>query len=143
MLSQYVLTLGLFAASAFVNAGPCDLYSSGGTACVAAHSTTRALYDAYSGSLYQVKRSSDSTTANIVPLSAGGTANSSAQDTFCANTSCVITIIYDQSGRGNHLTPAPGGSAGNGYVNSFSSAQRTLRAELFGNIVREVGCSIT
>lgn len=35
--------------------GPCDIYSSGGTPCVAAHSTTRALYGAYSGSLYQVR----------------------------------------------------------------------------------------
>ena len=34
--------------------GPCDIYSSGGTPCVAAHSTTRALYGAYSGSLYQL-----------------------------------------------------------------------------------------
>src|SRR2546423_9664772 len=36
--------------------GPCDIYASGGTPCVAAHSTTRALYGAYSGNLYQVRR---------------------------------------------------------------------------------------
>ncbi|KAG5915040.1 hypothetical protein E4U42_000172, partial [Claviceps africana] len=35
-------------------AGPCDIYAAGGTACVAAHSTTRALYAAYTGPLYQV-----------------------------------------------------------------------------------------
>ena len=33
--------------------GPCDIYAAGGTPCVAAHSTTRALYTAYTGSLYQ------------------------------------------------------------------------------------------
>jgi hypothetical protein len=33
--------------------GPCDIYAGGGTACVAAHSTTRALYAAYNGSLYR------------------------------------------------------------------------------------------
>ncbi|WP_433537922.1 arabinofuranosidase catalytic domain-containing protein [Micromonospora sp. CA-249363] len=82
---------------------PCDIYAAGGTPCVAAHSTTRALYASYSGSLYQVRRSSDNTTRAIGVLSAGGRANSANQDSFCANTTCVITVIYDQSGRGNHL----------------------------------------
>lgn len=121
------LVLGLVATGffAFVAAGPCDLYSSGGTPCIAAHSTTRALYSAYSSSLYQVKRNSDSTTTTIAPLSAGGVANAAAQDTFCANTTCLITVIYDQSGRGNHLTQAPpGGFDGpdtNGYDNLASA----------------------
>ena len=92
-----------------VSAAPCDIYQSGGTPCVAAHSTTRALYSAFSGSLYQVKRNSDQATSNIAPLSAGGVANAAAQDSFCSGTSCVISIIYDQSGRGNHLTQAPPG----------------------------------
>ncbi len=94
--------------------GPCDIYAAGGTPCVAAHSTTRALYAAYNGSLYQVRRSSDNTTLNIGVLSPGGYANAAAQDSFCANTSCVITVIYDQSGRGNNLTQAPGGGAAPG-----------------------------
>ncbi len=84
-------------------ARPCDIYASGGTPCVAAHSTTRALYRSYSGNLYQVRRSSDNTTRNIGVLTAGGAANASAQDSFCAGTSCVITVVYDQSGRGNDL----------------------------------------
>jgi hypothetical protein len=104
-----VLALGLVATGSLVAAGPCDLYSSGGTPCVAAHSTTRALYGAYTGPLYQVKRGSDGTTTTIAPLSAGGVANAAAQDSFCAGTTCLITIIYDQSGRGNHLTQAPPG----------------------------------
>jgi hypothetical protein len=96
---------------------PCDIYAAGGTPCVAAHSTTRALYAAYNGPLYQVRRSSDNSTANISPLSAGGVANAAAQDSFCANTTCVITVIYDQSGHGNNLTQAPGGGAARGPDN--------------------------
>jgi hypothetical protein len=86
--------------------GPCDIYAGGGTPCVAAHSTTRALYAAYSGPLYQVQRASDNTTLDIKPLKAGGVANAGSQDTFCADTVCFITAIYDQSGKGNHLTQA-------------------------------------
>jgi hypothetical protein len=97
--------------------GPCDIYAAGGTPCVAAHSTTRALYGSYSGSLYQVRRSSDNATTNIGVLTAGGVANAAAQDSFCSGTTCVITIIYDQSGRGNNLTQAPAGGAAGGPDN--------------------------
>ncbi len=93
---------------------PCDIYAAAGTPCVAAHSTTRALYAAYDGPLYQVKRASDGATTNVSPLSAGGYANSATQDSFCVNTYCTITEIYDQSGHGNNLTDAPGGGAASG-----------------------------
>lgn len=73
--------------------GPCDIYAAGGTPCVAAHSTTRALYASYDGPLYQVRRSSDGATTNIGLLSGGGVADAAAQDSFCAGTSCVITVI--------------------------------------------------
>jgi hypothetical protein len=96
---------------------PCDIYGSAGTACVAAHSTTRALYASYNGPLYQVRRGSDGATTNISPLSAGGVANAAAQDSFCASTTCVISEIYDQSGHGNNLTDAPGGGAAGGPDN--------------------------
>ena len=90
-------------------AAPCDIYGAGGTPCVAAHSTTRALFAAYNGPLYQVRRSSDNATRDIGLLSAGGSADAAAQDSFCAGTSCVITIIYDQTSRHNNLTQAPPG----------------------------------
>ena len=93
---------------------PCDIYAAGGTPCVAAHSTTRALYSTYSGPLYQVRRASDNATTNISPLSAGGIANAAAQNSFCSGTTCVITEIFDQSGNGNNLTDAPGGGAAGG-----------------------------
>jgi len=83
--------------------GPCEIYASGGTPCVAAHSTVRALYSTYNGNLYQVRRSSDNTTRNIAVLAAGGVANAATQDSFCAGTACVVTVVYDQSGRGNDL----------------------------------------
>jgi hypothetical protein len=93
-------------------AGPCDIYNSGGTPCVAAHSTTRALFSAYNGPLYQVRRASDNTTRNIAVLSAGGFANAAAQDSFCASTTCVVTIIFDQTSRHNDLPIEPAGTAG-------------------------------
>jgi hypothetical protein len=93
--------------------GPCDIFASAGTPCVAAHSTARALFGAYNGSLYQVQRASDKAFANIGVLSAGGAANAATQDSFCAGTSCVITRIYDQSARHNDLTiEGPGGNGG-------------------------------
>ena len=84
-------------------ARPCDIYASGGTPCVAAHSMVRALYRSYNGNLYQVRRSSDNTTRNVAVLTAGGSANAATQDSFCSGTSCVVTVVYDQSGRGNDL----------------------------------------
>jgi len=90
---------------------PCDIYGSAGTTCVAAHSTTRALFGAYSGRLYQVKRNSDGATTDVGTLSAGGYANAATQDSFCANTTCIITIIYDQTTRHNDLTISGGGGA--------------------------------
>jgi hypothetical protein len=82
---------------------------------VAAHSTTRALYAAYNGPLYQLNRQSDSKTLDIgfvqpSASDAGGYADAAAQDAFCAGTLCVINLIYDQSGKGNHLYQAAPGT---------------------------------
>ena len=93
--------------------GVCDIFASGNTPCVAAHSTVRALAGAYNGNLYQVKRASDNTTKDIAVLTPGGFANAAAQDAFCAGTTCTISTIYDQSGKANHLTKAPAGGAKN------------------------------
>lgn len=82
--------------------GPCDIYQSGNTPCVAAHSTVRALYGTYAGPLYQVQRASDKSTKDI-PVGAAGFADTSVQDAFCMGTTCTIPVIYDQSPNGNHL----------------------------------------
>jgi hypothetical protein len=104
--------------------GPCDIYASGGTPCVAAHSTVRALYGSYGGNLYQVRRTSDNTTKDIPVLTTGGYANSSVQDSFCSGTTCTISIIYDQSGKGNHLRVAPNGGAGSGDTEAVATNER-------------------
>ncbi|HQG62829.1 MAG TPA: arabinofuranosidase catalytic domain-containing protein [Bacteroidales bacterium] len=98
--------------------GPCDIYAAGGSPCVAAHSSTRALYASYNGPLYQVIRQSDGKTLDIGVVKPtrddpGGYADAAAQDKFCANTYCWISILYDQSGKGNNLIQSPRGGAGN------------------------------
>jgi len=95
-----------------VTARPCDLLAST-TPCVAAISTTRALYRTYTGPLYQVTRQSDKAHSDIGLLHSGY-ANAAAQDAFCANTTCTITKLYDQSPNHNDLTPAPPGGASHG-----------------------------
>ena len=109
--------------------GPCDIYAAAGDPCVAAHSTTRALYASYNGPLYQVLRQSDGKTLDIgvvqpvaspVP-DAGGYANAAAQDAFCANTYCWITTIYDQSPKRNHLIQAPRGGFSGPAMGGFNN----------------------
>jgi hypothetical protein len=90
-------------------AGPCDIFATGNTPCVAAHSTVRLLASMYSGPLYQVRRASDSMTQDIAFLAQAGAADSAAQERFCTGTTCTISVIYDQSGKGNHLRRSPGG----------------------------------
>jgi non-reducing end alpha-L-arabinofuranosidase len=109
--------------------GPCDIYAADGTACVAAHSTTRALYASYNGPLYQVRRLPDNAVKDIgvaqpraLPFpDAGGYADAAAQDAFCANTTCLITKIYDQSGHGNDLTQAPRGAFSGPAMGGFNN----------------------
>ena len=109
--------------------GPCDIYAAAGDPCVAAHSTTRALYASYNGPLYQVLRQSDGKSLDIgvVQPSAspvpdpGGYADAAAQDRFCANTYCWITTIYDQSGKHNDLTQAPRGGFSGPALGGFNN----------------------
>jgi non-reducing end alpha-L-arabinofuranosidase len=87
---------------------PCDLLSGAGHACVSAHSTVRVLVSGYEGSLYQVERA-DGQLAEIGAVD--GYADVAAQETLCSGSVCTISVIYDQSGYGNDLTPAPAGGA--------------------------------
>jgi hypothetical protein len=87
---------------------PCDILEGAGHACVAAHSTVRALVSGFTGSLYQLQRA-DMQTLDIGVLE--GVADVAAHNAFCENDTCTFAIIYDQSPYGNHLTPAPPGSA--------------------------------
>jgi len=95
--------------------GVCDIYKSGGTPCVAAHSTVRALLGSYSGKLYQVRNAAGAT-KDILTLTPGGVADGPSQDAFCSGTTCVVTVVYDQSGKGNDLwyqgsTQVPGSTS--------------------------------
>ena len=109
--------------------GPCDIYAAAGDPCVAAHSTTRALYASYNGPLYQVLRQSDGKTLDIGVVQsvtspspdAGGYADAAAQDKFCANTYCWISIIYDQSPKHNDLTQAPRGGFSGPAMGGFNN----------------------
>ena len=87
----------------------CDIYAAGGTPCVAAHSTTRALFATYNGPLYQIQRSSDHSFLDIGLLSAGGDVNATPQQSFCSGTTCIVTKIYDQSSNHNDLPISWGG----------------------------------
>ncbi|KAH8057226.1 alpha-L-arabinofuranosidase [Aureococcus anophagefferens] len=89
------------------NEGPCDIFEAAATPCVAAHSTVRALYAAYAGPLYEVRRADDNATFDV--MARAGVADAEAQDDFCGASDCVVSKIFDQSPRGNDLAPAPGG----------------------------------
>ncbi len=109
--------------------GPCDIYAAAADPCVAAHSTTRALYGSYDGPLYQVLRQSDGKTLDIAVVQpvalpypdAGGYADAAAQDRFCANTYCWITKVYDQSPKHNDLTQAPRGGFSGPALGGFNN----------------------
>jgi non-reducing end alpha-L-arabinofuranosidase len=106
-------------------AGPCDVYAAANTPCVAAYSTVRALSSTYTGPLYQVRRGAPNPTQNTgtggetqdIGLLSNGFADAAAQVAFCGNQSCSVSTVYDQSGRGNHVTVAKrGGTAGGQFA---------------------------
>jgi Alpha-L-arabinofuranosidase B, catalytic/Lamin Tail Domain len=109
--------------------GPCDMYAAAGDPCVAAHSTTRALYASYNGPLYEIRRQSDGRTLKVgvvQPVASpfpdpGGYADAAAQDAFCANTYCWITRVYDQSRNHNDLTQAPRGGFSGPAMGGFNN----------------------
>jgi hypothetical protein len=106
------LLLGVFTGVGPAHAAtsqPCDIYAAGGTPCVAAHSTTRALFASYNGPLYQVQRASDHGYLDVGLLSAGGDVNAAPQVSFCSGTTCTVTKIYDQTSNHNDLPISWGG----------------------------------
>ncbi|SDQ29985.1 Alpha-L-arabinofuranosidase B, catalytic [Paraburkholderia fungorum] len=100
---------------------PCDAASDAGTACVAAHSVTRLLTKNYTGPLFQVQRASDKATQDVYAYTAStlpsgadnkllGSANVNSVNTFCNNTTCTVSDIYDQI---DLVAPLKGGAFGN------------------------------
>ncbi|HWA77212.1 MAG TPA: arabinofuranosidase catalytic domain-containing protein [Polyangiaceae bacterium] len=100
--------------------GPCDIYAGANTPCVAAYSTIRALSKAYTGPLYQVRNGSSAMNTGSggmlkdIPMTADGFADTSVQDAHCMGSVCTISLLYDQSGKGNNLKVAPKGLSNGG-----------------------------
>lgn len=144
-MALHLLSLVATASAAALakNSLPCDIYEFGETPCVAAHSTTRALYANYGGPLYQVVRDSDGSTTNINTKSRGGIADSGWQDTWCAGTTCGISMIYDQSPRGNHLSRAPPGGFKGPELNGTDNIASAVGAPVLLNGNRVYGVFVS
>jgi non-reducing end alpha-L-arabinofuranosidase len=112
LLHLHLHLLGLVALAGAT--APCDIFAAAGnTPCVAAHSVVRALFSKYDGPLYTVQRADTNATLDIAVLAPGGYANTTAHDTFCNGAACVISRIWDQSSKGNHLQIEGPGTHGN------------------------------
>jgi len=127
-----ILALGAIEATS-ARTGPCDIYKTGGTPCVAAFSTVRALYGDYNGKLYQVRNASNQM-KDISVLSTGYVANSASQDSFCTGR-CTISKIYDQSGNGNDLVKGQAGNTSYGPYPDSEAVATALPIKLDGHKV--------
>ena len=124
--------------------GPCDIYAaaSPATPCVAAYSMVRVLSSTYRGPLYQVRtggssRGTGGTTTDIGVV-ADGFADAAAQDAACGSAACTVSILYDQSGKGNHLKVAPAGcssSTGTASEADYESSANRLALTVGGHQV--------
>jgi len=111
--------------------GPCDIYKDAGQPCVAAYSTVRRLLSTYTGPLYQIRSgSSDQNTGSggethDIGQTADGFADAAAVDAACAGTICTVSLLYDQSGKGSHLSVAKKGilaGGANAAMDDFESS---------------------
>ena len=100
---------------------PCDAAATANTPCSAAHSVTRLLTKNYRGPLFRVQRASDNTTLDVYPYTSANlpngadhalisSANVKSANSFCNNTTCSVTYIYDQI---DLVAPLKGGAFGN------------------------------
>jgi hypothetical protein len=97
----------------------------------------RLLSSTYSGPLYQVRKGGARTGSGGTPQDigtvAGGFADANAQDSFCGSDTCTVSILYDQSGRANHLQVAPAGCyAGTTAMESDYESNAKARALMVG-----------
>jgi hypothetical protein len=100
--------------------GPCDIQQTANTPCVGAYSMVRALSSVYDGPLYQLRRGAPNPLQNTgnggqtqdIGVLLNGFADGAAHAAFCGNQTCTVSVMYDQSGQGNHLRVAPAGCYG-------------------------------
>jgi non-reducing end alpha-L-arabinofuranosidase len=91
------------------SAPPCDIYAAASVPCVGAYSMVRVLSSAYRGPLYQVRRGgpipnyNEGGVTQDIGATAYGFGDAAAQDAFCGDEACTVSVLYDQSGKGNHL----------------------------------------
>jgi non-reducing end alpha-L-arabinofuranosidase len=98
---------------------PCDVIGKdeGGAKCVSAHSTVRLIVGAYTGPLYRLCKGTASPGPNSCKgetkdiMAKDGYADVDAHEAFCGEDACTFSKLYDQSGKGNDLEPAPKGGA--------------------------------
>src|SRR4029079_120990 len=111
--------------------GPCDIYRDAGQPCVAAYSTVRRILSTYAGPLYQIRSGSSAENTGAggqlrdVGQTPDGFADTATVDEACAGTVCTIAVLYDQSGKANHLAVAKKGiQAGgpNANLDDFESS---------------------
>src|SRR5689334_3288922 len=100
--------------------GPCDIYEAASTPCVGAYSTIRRIRAAYTGPLFQVRSGSNAMNTGTggmthdIAQDADGFALMSAINAVCMSTTCTVSLLYDQSGKGNNLTVAKKGLTNGG-----------------------------
>jgi len=115
--------------------GPCDIYRDAGQPCVAAYSTVRRLLSTYAGPLYQIRTgSSDQNTGSggatrDIGQTADGFADAAAVDAACAGTICTVSLLYDQSGRGSHLSVAKAGVMAGGPMAALDDFESSATPE--------------
>lgn len=76
----------------------------------AAYSVARKLRDAYTGSAFRVRRSSDNAQQDIGFSS--DVLDTASLETFCSGTNGYVVTFYDQSGNGYNATQATAGNQG-------------------------------
>lgn len=100
---------------------PCDIHGGAGTGCVAAHSTTRALFSGCNRPLYQVTRASNGATADVGLLSQGGHADAAELSVTAGGHK-----VYGRRGRFRHRGTGPVRSAAQlAVLSSYSRHSRT------------------
>jgi len=100
---------------------------------------TRLLNGKYGGPLYQVRKggswsaSSGMTGGTFRDIATvdGGYADAVAQDEFCTGGTCTVSVLYDQSGKGNDLKVAPSGC----YTGSASEPDSESSATMKSTII--------
>jgi hypothetical protein len=76
---------------------------------VGAYSTVRVLSSSNSGPLYQVRRGgpdpnlAEGGETQDIGATEDGFGDAAAQDAFCGDQTCTVSVLYDHSGKGNHL----------------------------------------